>query len=82
MSKEKNEYEAGISSSYNSKELLKNTLLLGIIATAGAFFTYWIIIMIYTDGLNLNVEVPIEVLYLIFIFLYFIYIICFNIIQI
>jgi putative transcriptional regulator len=70
MSKEKNEYEAGISSSYKNKELLKNTLLLGIIATAGAFFTCWIMIMIYTDGLSINVEVPIEVVYIIFIIAY------------
>ena len=73
MSKEKNSYEGSISSSYKNKELLKNTLLLSIIATAGAFFIYWIMILIYTDGFNLNVDVPIEVMYLIFIIVYIIF---------
>jgi len=70
MSKEKKKKKPVFSSPKKNKELLKNTLLLGIIATAGAFFTCWIMIMIYTDGLSINVEVPIEVVYIIFIIAY------------
>jgi len=70
MSKEKNVYEAGISSSYKNKELLKSILLLGAIATAGAFFTCWIMIMIYTDGMENDVVVPMEVIYIVFIIVY------------
>ncbi len=63
MSKEKNSYEGSISSSYINKELLKITIVLGIIAAAttgvflaGLFFAWWIIL--------------IEWIYLIFIIIY------------
>jgi len=74
MSKEKKSYEGNISNSYKNKELLKSTILLGIIATAGAFFIWWIILMIFTDGLENIILIPIEVTYLIFIIVYIVYI--------
>ena len=74
MSEEKNSYEGSISSSYKNKELLKNTILLGIIATAGAFFIWWIMLMIFTDGLEEISMVPIEVTYLVFIIVYSVFI--------
>ncbi|MBY9016370.1 MAG: PH domain-containing protein [Candidatus Lokiarchaeota archaeon] len=74
MSEEKNSYEGSISSSYKNKELLKNTILLGIIATAGAFFIWWIMLMIFTDGLEEIIMFPIEVTYLIFIIAYSVFI--------
>ena len=74
MSEEKNSYEGSISSSYKNKELLKNTILLGIIATAGAFFIWWIMLMIFTDGLEEIIMFPIEVTYLIFIIVYSVFI--------
>ena len=50
MSKEKNSYEGSISSSYKNKELLKITIILGIIAAAttglfltGMFLAWWTI---------------------------------------
>ena len=74
MSEEKNSYEGNISSSYKNKELLKNTISLGIIATAGSFFIWWIMLMIITDGLSISVGVPIEVTYLLFIIVYSVFI--------
>lgn len=74
MSEEKNSYEGNISSSYKNKELLKNTILLGIIATAGSFFIWWIMLMIFTDGLSISAVVPIEVTYLLFIIVYSVFI--------
>ena len=74
MSKEKNSYEGSISSSYKNKELLKSTILLGIFATAGAFFIWWIMLMIFTDGLEKSSAVPIEVTYLVFIIVYSVFI--------
>jgi len=60
MSKEKS-YEGNISKSYKYKELLKDSILLGLIATGASFFASWIMIMIFTDGLEKNVIVPPEV---------------------
>jgi len=74
MSEEKNSYEGSISSSYKNKELLKNTISLGIIATAGSFFTWWIMLMIFTDGLSISGVVPTEVTYLLFIIVYSVFI--------
>jgi len=74
LSKEKNSYEGSISSSYKNKELLKSTILLGIFATAGAFFIWWIMLMIFTDGLEKSSAVPIEVTYLVFIIVYSVFI--------
>ena len=74
MSEEKNSYEGSISSSYKNKELLKNTILLGIIATAGAFLIWWIMLMILTDDLSTGGVIPIEVTYLLFISVYSVYI--------
>ena len=67
MSKEKNLYEGSISNSYKNKELLKSTIILGIIATGGAFLASWIMLMINQDEGNV---VPIEMTYLIFIIVY------------
>lgn len=74
MSEEKNLYEGSISSSYKNKELLKNTISLGIIATAGSFFIWWIMLMIFTDGLSISSVVPTEVTYLLFIIVYSVFI--------
>ena len=74
MSEEKNSYEGSISSSYKNKELLKNTISLGIIATAGSFFIWWIMLMIFTDGLSISGVVPTEVTYLLFIIVYSVFI--------
>lgn len=74
MSEEKNLYEGSISSSYKNKELLKNTISLGIIATAGSFFIWGIMLMIFTDGLSISSVVPTEVTYLLFIIVYSVFI--------
>lgn len=74
MSEEKNLYEGSISSSYKNKELLKNTISLGIIATAGSFFIWWIMLMIFTDDLSISGVVPTEVTYLLFIIVYSVFI--------
>jgi len=74
MREEKNSYEGSISNSYKNKELLKNTIILGIIATAGAFLIWWIMLMILTDDLSTGGVIPIEVTYLLFISVYSVYI--------
>ena len=74
MSNEKNSFEDSISSSYKNKELLKITILLGIIATGVAFIAWWIMLMILTDGMEKPGSVPIELTYLIFIISYLVFI--------
>ncbi len=67
MSKEKNSYEGSISNSYKNKELVKSTIILGLIATGGAFLVGWIMLMISQDK---GYMIPIEMTYLIFIVVY------------
>ena len=74
MSNEKNSYEDSISSSYKNKELLKLMILLGAIATAASFFTWWIMFMVITDGMSQPGAVPIELTLLIFIISYIVFI--------
>ena len=74
MSNEKNPYEDSISNSYKNKELLKNTILLGGIATGGAFLAWWIFLMIITDGMEKPGALPIEVTFLVFIISYVVFI--------
>jgi len=66
----KNSFEGSISSSYINKELLKDTILLGLIATGAAFFISWIMIMVFTDGMEKNVIVPPEIFMYVFVIVY------------
>ena len=74
MNNEKKSYEDSISSSYKNKELLKITILLGSIATGGAFFAWWILFMIVTDGMEKPGAVPVGMTFLVFIISYVVFI--------